>query len=76
MSGAQVDSNKKEIEAGEVSEANVNIRTFRKLADVENFYRFIFDNNLRAEARVMIEALFTHLGGKKTKRKRRKKNVQ
>jgi hypothetical protein len=73
MSEAQVGSNKKEIE---LSEANVNIRTFRKLADVENFYRFIFDNNLRAEARIMIESLYTHLGGKKTKRKRRKKSVQ
>lgn len=73
MSEAQVETKKVE---GEVSEATVNIRTFRKNPDVENFYRFIFDNNLRVEARSLVENLFTAMGGKTTKRKRRKKKVQ
>ena len=73
MSGSQSDN--LEIEKDNI-DSNVNIRTFRKLPDVENFYRFIFDNNLRKEARLMVESLYTHLGGKKTKRKRRKKKVQ
>ena len=75
MSETQIEPIKMEKEI-DVSEAVLNIRTFRKHPDVENFYRFIFDNNLRVEARLMVETLFTALGGKTTKRKRRKKKEQ
>lgn len=57
-----------------------NPRNFRASSDVENFYRYIFENNFRQEAQFMLKAIHEILvkekkaarkakGRKKAKRK-------
>lgn len=51
--------------------SNIRVsRNFRNLPDIENFYRFIYDNDLRAEAFLMLEKIyaFTQKASKKTKK--------
>jgi hypothetical protein len=57
---------------------NRNVKNFRSSPDVENFYRFINENNLRREAQKAIEAIYDRikLAEKKSKRKRKKKVLQ
>ncbi|MDD0853888.1 hypothetical protein HBN50_12320 [Halobacteriovorax sp. GB3] len=52
-------------------------KNFKSSADVENFYRFVYENNLRREAKMILSAI-TGLSksASKTKRKRRSKKVQ
>jgi hypothetical protein len=52
-------------------------RNFRTAIDIENFYRFVNDNDLRKEAKIMLE-IISHkvLGTAKKKRKEKtKKNL-
>ncbi len=53
-------------------EGAVNIRTFKKTPEVESFYRFVYDNNLQKEARLIIEKIYTDFLNKKVPKKRRK----
>lgn len=60
-------------------EPKVNIRTFRNSPEVESFYRFIHENNLRRESAIIMQKVVIMMGGskKKTPKKRgRKKKVQ
>lgn len=44
--------------------AEVGVRTlrnFRSSADVENFYRFVNENSLRREAKMILEAIYARL---------------
>lgn len=37
------------------------LRNFRSSADVENFYRFVNENSLRREAKMILEAIYARL---------------
>ena len=47
-----------------------NIRNFRKAPEVEHFYRFIHDNDLRKEARLILEAVLKRFGPKRGRKKK------
>lgn len=47
-----------------------SIKHFRQNSDIENFYRFIHDNNLRLEASTLMALVFKNL---KKPRKRKSK---
>jgi len=49
---------------------NIGPRNFRHAPDLENFYRFVYDNKLRDEARLCFEFILSKI--KKPKRTRRK----
>ena len=59
-----------EVKKTEVSRS----RNFRNSADIENFYRFVHDNNLRREAHLILETIISRMNIKK--RRRRSKKVQ
>lgn len=50
-------------------EANAAIKTFKASGEVENFYRYIADNNLRAEAYQLMKVVLDQIAPSK-KRKR------
>ena len=53
-----------------------NIRNFRTAPDIENFYRFVHENDLRAEAKKVLELIVSErkaLAKKKKKTRGRKK---
>lgn len=52
------------------------IKSFRSNPDVENFYRFVYENNLRKEAKACFEAIVDVLRPVKKNRGRKKKTVQ
>lgn len=43
-----------------------SIKNFRQHPDIENFYRFIFENNLRSEALEIIDGMISQRATKKT----------
>jgi hypothetical protein len=45
------------IETEVVVEAPKTPRNFRTAIDIENFYRFVNDNDLRREAKIMLELI-------------------
>ncbi|MBI2521962.1 MAG: hypothetical protein HYV97_16215 [Bdellovibrio sp.] len=46
------------------------IKNFRELPDIENFYRFIYENDLRREAKLLLESIWTaYIKRKKQQRK-------
>ena len=51
------------------------IRNFRKITEVENFYRFVHENSLREEAQKVLKVIVAHQKAllKKKKRRGRKK---
>ena len=49
------------------------LKSFRSNADVENFYRFIYENNLRKEAKSCLESIVKALNPTKKTRGRKKK---
>lgn len=51
------------------------VRNFRNSPDIENFYRFIHENDLRREAKMIFEAINAKVN-KSSKRKSRSKKVQ
>jgi len=48
---------------------NKSVKNFRSSTDIENFYRFIYDNNLRREASVILKNIYDSV----TKPKKRNK---
>lgn len=53
-------------------------RNFRTAIDIENFYRFINENDLRREAKIMLEQISMKVLGtakKKRKESKSKKNL-
>lgn len=50
-------------------------RNFRTNVDVENFYRFVHENDLRREAKILLDHIFsrTKKGAKKQRRKSARK---
>ena len=49
------------------------VRSFRKSADLEAFYRFIHENNLRREAHVALEFIVSRLKASSKKKSKKKK---
>ena len=66
--------------SGSIEPQNVPkvLKSFRSLSDVENFYRFINENSLRREAKMIFELIVSKVKKpkKKTRRKRKKKVIQ
>jgi len=46
------------------------LKTIRSNAEIENFYRFVSDNSLRREAKLILEDVYRHLAKKKKRKKR------
>ena len=49
------------------------LKAIRANAEIENFYRFVSDNNLRREAKLILDELHKHLAKKKKRKKRTSK---
>lgn len=52
------------------------IKSFRSNPDVENFYRFIYENGLRKEAKSCLDAVAKVINPPRKKTRGRKKKVQ
>ena len=66
------------IETEQVVESPKTPRNFRTAIDIENFYRFVNDNDLRKEAKIMLEIIQAKVMAsvKKTKKaSKAKKNL-
>ena len=44
-------------ETNEQVEITRALRNFRNMPDIEHFYRFVYDNNLRRETKIVFEAI-------------------
>jgi len=53
------------------AEINKALRNFRSSADIENFYRFVFENNLRREAKMVLDTICKQINIEKKKAKRK-----
>ena len=51
------------------------VRNFRTGADIDNFYRFVYDSKLRREARLVFETIFARVKQYR-KRNRRPKGTK
>lgn len=51
---------------------SIGFKTFKSSSEIENLYRFIHENNLRAEAKTLIELVVKRLSPPKKKRGRKK----
>lgn len=49
--------------------AATGFRNFRHSPDVEGFYRFVYENDLREEAKVVLEKVVSFLGKSRKKKK-------
>ena len=56
--------------------AGSSLKNFKTSSDVENFYHFINDNQLRAEAKILVETVLKTIAPPKKKRGRKKATVQ
>ncbi len=50
-------------------EVSAAIKTFKATSEVENFYRFIHENNLRLETETLLKVVLKSLSGSKKKRR-------
>lgn len=53
--------------------AKTGMRGFRSSADIENFYRFVHENRLRVEAKMILETIYKAMGGGKKKKAKKAK---
>lgn len=58
-------------EVVEQTETTKALKGFKSAADIENFYRFIYENDLRREAKMVLHAI-TAAAKQGSKRKKRK----
>lgn len=58
------------------TEAKPGVRNFRNIPDIENFYRFIYENDLRRETKLVLGQIVRKLNAANKKSKRNKKNLQ
>tara|TARA_B100000927_G_C16373367_1_gene432431 strand:+ start:726 stop:944 length:219 start_codon:yes stop_codon:yes gene_type:complete len=56
----------------ENSQASAIISNVNNKADIENFYRFIYDNELRREAKLALSEIYKVIKPKKSRRGRKK----
>ena len=50
-----------------------SLTTNSSKADIENFYRFVHENNLRYEAKLALDAVYKVIKPKKTRKMRKRK---
>lgn len=55
--------------------APVTTRNFRHGPDIENFYRFVHENELRREAKRILDFVFTKIARPSKKKKKDKKKL-
>ncbi|EQC45543.1 hypothetical protein [Bacteriovorax sp. Seq25_V] len=58
------------------AEAIKNTKNFRNSADIENFYRFVHENDLRFEAKKVFELIMQAINEKTKKKTRKSRKVQ
>ena len=63
-------SEKEQVSDNVVKEPLKNLKNFRASSDIENFYRFIYENNLRREAGVILKNIHSKVS--KPRKKGRK----
>jgi hypothetical protein len=63
-------------DAAAQANANKVSGNFRHSDDIQNFYRFVNENNLRREAKTLLEVIYSKLQVKKKRRRGAKKVVQ
>lgn len=56
--------------------ASGSIKGFKNTTEVENFYRFVHDNNLRDEARVLMEVALKSITPAKKRGRKKSKTLQ
>ena len=49
------------------------VQNFRSNVDVENFYRFVHENDLRREAKMLLSMVYSRMTDTKKKKGRKKK---
>ena len=57
--------NVKEEESPEQVEITKALRNFRNIPEIEHFYRFVHDNNLRRETKMVFEAITSAIASQK-----------
>lgn len=62
-------------ECSSQTEPTRNFRNFRNIPEIESFYRFINDNDLRREAKIVLEHVLNQMKANR-KKKKLKKNLQ
>lgn len=58
-------------ETVEQSETNKALKGFKSAADIENFYRFVYENDLRREAKMVLHAIASAAKQSSKKKKRK-----
>jgi len=58
------------------TEAPKTPRNFRSAIDIENFYRFVNENDLRKEAKIMLELIHNKVMGQVKKKKKEDKKAK
>lgn len=56
-----------------ISEKMSKVASIKANADIVNFYQFVYDNNLRKEAKLVLDSILKALKPKKKTRRRRTK---
>lgn len=63
-------------ESADQPQEGKSLRNFRHNTDIEGFYRFVKDNDLRREAKMILEVISKRNNQNKKKKKRSKKALQ
>lgn len=64
-------TDKPEENSGEQVEITKALRNFRNIPEIEHFYRFVHDNNLRREAKQVFEAITSAIASQKKLNKKK-----
>lgn len=60
---------KRKTKAKVTKDVSAAIKSFKATSEVETFYRFIHENNLRTETEILLKVVLKSLSGSKRKRK-------
>lgn len=60
-----------EEQTGEQVEITRALRNFRNIPEIEHFYRFVHDNNLRRETKLVFEAITSAIASQKKVNKKK-----
>ena len=63
-----VDTEKQDEQQVEITRA---LRNFRNIPEIEHFYRFVHDNNLRRETKMVFEAIASAIASQKKLNKKK-----
>ncbi len=58
------------------TEVKPGVRNFRTIPEIESFYRFVYENDLRRETKLALSVIIRKLNAANKKSKRSKKNMQ